>query len=114
MTFANLLTQTLTHRRAAPGAVDAYNNPTAGHEDETVSGRIDQASTTENVDGRDVTTTRLVLFLEPTVTVTPADQFIDNTTTPATVYAVDGAPAPIQGRSGVHHREVPLRVIAAS
>lgn len=109
MSFTTLLAQTVTLTTVTEGSRDVYGRPTKSTATATVNGRLDQQQTTETVGDRDVTTTRLVLFLEPTATVT--------STTRATVggvtYQVDGDPWPVLGARSVHHLEVPVRRVDA-
>lgn len=109
MTFAALLSQTVTLTTVTTGARDSYGRPTHTTTTQTVNGRVDQKQTIETVGDRDVTSTRFVLYLDPTVTVHPQDRVTVGTVT----YQVDGEPWAVQGGRAVHHLEVPLRLVEA-
>lgn len=109
MSIASLLPQTVTVTTVTAGADDVFGNPARSTAATTVPGRLDQISTTEQVDGRDVTVTRTVLYLNPDVTIT--DQ--DRVTVDGRTYEVDGQPSVVYDAVRPHHLEVPLRETTA-
>jgi hypothetical protein len=74
----------------------------------TVKGWISQRSTTEDFDGRDAQIDQWILFLHPDDTITAENRVSWSGIT----FEVDGRPNPAWTPRGLHHQEVPLRVVA--
>lgn len=73
----------------------------------TVKGWVSQQSRSEVVDGREAQVSGWVLFLHPTATITGKDRVEWEGIT----FEVDGPPNPAYSPRGLHHYEVPLRVV---
>lgn len=74
----------------------------------TVKGWVAQQSRSEVTDGREAQVSGWVLYLDPDATVTGRDRVVWEGTT----FEVDGPPNPAWSPRGLHHYEVPLRVVA--
>ena len=79
MTLASLLTQDITIVRQSDGAVDDYGNPTDTWtpDGSAVRGRLEQRSAQEVTLDTQRVLSDWLLFLHPTVVVTPRDRVTD-------------------------------------
>lgn len=109
MTLSSLLPQTVTiTTRALAGARNAYGNQTpTTSASTTVQGRLQQMTTTEFVDGRDVVTDVWRLYLPADTALTAADEVVEGTRR----FVVDGTPDIVWGRTAPHHLEATLRYV---
>jgi hypothetical protein len=96
-----------------PGeTIDEYNNIVSDWSDaartdtDDVPAYIEQRTTTELVNGRDTTVTRL-LFITNELGINATDRIVWNGDT----YEVDGDPAVLQTPDGPHHLEAALLIV---
>lgn len=104
----HLLSQTVTWQQ--PGeTTDEYNNILPDWEDpddSEIAAYIEQVSTTEIVDGRDSTVTRMRLFTNE-LGIHATDRIVWGDD----VYEVDGDCAVFHTPAGPHHLEATLRIV---
>lgn len=109
MTLAGLLVHDVTVLTPAAeadrygGTVKRWDTATSS----TVKGWVSQQSRSENLDGREAQVSGWVLFLHPDATITGKDRVVWEGIT----FEVDGPPNPASSPRGLHHYEVPLRVV---
>lgn len=110
MTFAGLLAHDVTI--LTPGSEpDRYGGTVkdwATATETTVKGWVAQQSRSEVLDGREAQVSTWVLFLHPDATITGQDRV----TWEGLTFEVDGPANPAWRPGGLHHYEVPLRVVA--
>lgn len=99
----SVLTATAVENRYGGTDLD-WSNPTIA----TVKGWVSQRSSTEDFVDRDAQVDQWILFLHPHATVTHANRVAWE----GIVFEVDGRPNPAWSPRGLHHYEVPLRVVA--
>lgn len=109
MITGNLLPQTVTiNTRSQDETRDAYGNQTTSTTSSTVvRGRLQQQTSVELVDGRDVVTDTWRLYLSADVSLTADDEVVEGTRR----FIVDGTPSIVWGASAPHHIEATLRYV---
>jgi hypothetical protein len=109
VTFSGLLTKDVTiltpttEANRYGGTDKRWDNAT----ETTVKGWVSQTSRLEVTDGREAQVASWVLFVDPDTTVTGKDRVEWEGIT----FEVDGPPNPVHRPGGLHHYEVPLRVV---
>lgn len=110
MTFAGLLAHDVTILTPSTeadrygGTNKDWTNPTSS----TVKGWVSQQSGTEIIDGREAQVSTWILYLHPDASVSGKDRVVWEGLT----FEVDGPVHPAWKPGGLHHYEVPLRVVA--
>lgn len=109
MSFQGLLTQTVTFVRAG-STENRYGDDEkdwAAATRTTTKGWVAQQAHSEDRDQREARVSGWVLFVAPTVDVTGLDRVEWNDLT----FEIDGPPLPAYRPQGLHHYEVPLRLV---
>lgn len=110
MSFDSLLTHRLKVRRMTITGRDRYNDERRELTEEVETrGRVDVVAADENLQDREETTTRFVVFLPAGTAIDAADEleWVDRSDTyGAFILKVDGEPMPTYDASTEHHLEL--------